>query len=956
MLLDSKKKVEEKDQTKAAKRLTYVDGLRGIAVSIFFAHQFAEYTFAKVYPDVLSEGTFQYILRNGQFALALLFLLSGRVTPLNFLRKFATSPSLLTTVPKSKQPLKKFTPLSAPANTYFDYIQSMWRRLLQLALPVFVVIIIQYKVCDDGLTDAADQAEQFLRSTTLRKPNWCLVGTEGIGAFLVDVFSNRNHKYVLDLGSNLWTIYIQMWGTMFAYILAMIAVYIPRRRPLFYTVVVFWTWYTYNFNMLFAVGVILADLDITGHYKRFSSSKYTKWYKCLAVEISLVILSVSILTSYVLANALDDFAMWVTVREGVIGFAREFPVAMYPSRWLPAVLVLLWLDLSPVTQWFVGSWIFRIVGKVSTGFYLMHMTLVFGLFPKMFLSLRETNNVWNTLIISFVVIYILLIPISYAFYYLVEKLGANVADFSFAYLFVKPSTHISKLPAKLFTSLSATIPHLPSIIAGFFKSKYASFKAIFERPKGNPTRPPHDYGIRENVLPEELHSTFWDYDLSDDKDAMRTERLLRFNSYLAPAHFVGILGVALTWFFLNPIGPYNPEQVLNFASLWRSIWLLSIPYVVITFIGFSTPRIAKTKAEMDKQPVLRQYVRNFYIAIVTQGSNEEAVRRGYEKMKPLARCHPSIRVVVLTDEPYSYPDLDNFVCPKAYRSEMGKAKHKARALDYFRKAAGLTQYDWVLHMDEESTIDAASLRRCFDFIRYSPHHFGQGVILYNAYSYWSNPFFTVADAIRVGDDLARFSLQYLIFQRPTFGAHGSFLMNNGLVENTVTWDFGTLAEDFEFSHKAWEMGFTCGAIHGIVREQSPSTIRDFLKQRRRWYMGIRDIQGLYYLPQMAVKLWSTGVFCLVATIINIPFSFLIDGSATPMWIAVLSSFCFAVFYWLYLWGLLFQELDSGTPWWKVIIRMLLGVVLQPFCSLAEAAAVVWAMASENVGKFEVIKK
>ena len=40
-------------------------------------------------------------------------------------------------------------------------------------------------------------------------------------------------------------------------------------------------------------------------------------------------------------------------------------------------------------------------------------------------------------------------------------------------------------------------------------------------------------------------------------------------------------------------------------------------------------------------------------------------------------------------------------------------------------------------------------------------------------------FFTVADAIRVSDDLARFHLQYTYFHRPIFGAHGSFLLTNG---------------------------------------------------------------------------------------------------------------------------------------------------------------------------------
>ncbi len=85
-----------------------------------------------------------------------------------------------------------------------------------------------------------------------------------------------------------------------------------------------------------------------------------------------------------------------------------------------------------------------------------------------------------------------------------------------------------------------------------------------------------------------------------------------------------------------------------------------------------------------------------------------------------------MRAIVLTDEPYYYPDLDNVMTPKAYKSPLGKAKHKAKALDYFRSSMGLTPYDWVLHMDEESTMDRESLRGCFDFIRYNTGILGRG--------------------------------------------------------------------------------------------------------------------------------------------------------------------------------------------------------------------------------------
>lgn len=104
-----------------------------------------------------------------------------------------------------------------------------------------------------------------------------------------------------------------------------------------------------------------------------------------------------------------------------------------------------------------------------------------------------------------------------------------------------------------------------------------------------------------------------------------------------------------------------------------------------------------------------------------------------------------------------------------------------------------------------------------------------------------------------------------------------------------------------------------------------------------------------------MNLWIVGVFTLAVTIINIPF-LLVDKSLTPLWVAVCADFCFVTFYWLYLWGLLFQELDYGQKWWRILIHIPCAVVIQPFASIAEGLSAIWAMSSVDFGKFEVIVK
>lgn len=68
-------------------------------------------------------------------------------------------------------------------------------------------------------------------------------------------------------------------------------------------------------------------------------------------------------------------------------------------------------------------------------------------------------------------------------------------------------------------------------------------------------------------------------------------------------------------------------------------------------------------------------------------------------MLHLEDVHPSVRVHVLTDEPYNYPDINCWSCPKNFTS--GKSKYKARALEWYRQTLKLTERDWILHLDEE---------------------------------------------------------------------------------------------------------------------------------------------------------------------------------------------------------------------------------------------------------------
>ncbi|TPX30990.1 hypothetical protein SmJEL517_g05577 [Synchytrium microbalum] len=395
---------------------------------------------------------------------------------------------------------------------------------------------------------------------------------------------------------------------------------------------------------------------------------------------------------------------------------------------------------------------------------------------------------------------------------------------------------------------------------------------------------------------------------------------------------------------------YLDDVLWNTGCYWKLAWLLPMPYTLICFFGltmpFRTPKFLYTRDNLKKRRL-----DNLYILTVTKGDNREAVYRSWNSHKHLERLHPCIRVHVLTDEPYFFDNINCYTCPKSFTT--ANSKYKARALEWYRVTMRYTEYDWILHLDEESVTDDETVRRILDFIWYeTDYHWGQGVILYNQYKYWTNWIFTVADAIRVGDDLSRFQLQYTYFHRPIFGCHGSFLLTNGLVENAVTWDLGSLTEDYQFSTHAWEKGFMCGKIPGLVREQSPLDLIGFLKQRRRWYVGIRRLPLV--LPKIWAFFWTLGILCLYGTLASIPLG-IIYNFGTPRWFGFLKDFTFVTFVYLYLLGIFIQDLDRKVNPVLLILRLPITFLIQFIASVMECAAVCYAILFPPAD-FDVIKK
>ncbi len=151
----------------------------------------------------------------------------------------------------------------------------------------------------------------------------------------------------------------------------------------------------------------------------------------------------------------------------------------------------------------------------------------------------------------------------------------------------------------------------------------------------------------------------------------------------------------------------------------------------------------------------------------------------------------------------------------------------------------------VLFMDVDSRVSGDFLLRAAKFFHDHPEFDAAQAILRAMEDDWSvvsaldryETHFAYTGVIRARDRLGLFV---------PLGGTGMFIKTAALRE-IGPWDEGCLAEDLEYAMRLWKGGKKVGVIPADVYIQSPNTIRNFVRQRRRWWGG-------------AIQILSRGVF------------------------------------------------------------------------------------------------
>jgi cellulose synthase/poly-beta-1,6-N-acetylglucosamine synthase-like glycosyltransferase len=228
---------------------------------------------------------------------------------------------------------------------------------------------------------------------------------------------------------------------------------------------------------------------------------------------------------------------------------------------------------------------------------------------------------------------------------------------------------------------------------------------------------------------------------------------------------------------------------------------------------------------------------------------------------------------VVTDVQEKFENCRTITVPAGYSCN---AIYKGRALQYAvelrRKENKNTDDIYVFHLDDESLITKQTLCSLLTYLEGKPAPISEGLIVYPIQEKEKIKVTNLLDTLR---PFCCFEcLDFMSRGRPAY-IHGSNLLVRSDFEEEVGWANGkTIAEDTLFAVKAKNMfGPKIFGWHGgVIEEKSPATLKDLIKQRKRWFYGL--IQNMKYFPtrdkisqSARAFIWSFGFVSALTSIL-----------------------------------------------------------------------------------------
>jgi beta-1,4-mannosyltransferase len=409
----------------------------------------------------------------------------------------------------------------------------------------------------------------------------------------------------------------------------------------------------------------------------------------------------------------------------------------------------------------------------------------------------------------------------------------------------------------------------------------------------------------------------------------------------------------------------------------KIFWLISLPYVIFNLAGLLLGPPKKPNPKPNLKLTGHYTLR---ISYCTKGDNCLSLRRSLQSVERAVQHELTlnqkniscgsflnkIEVEVITDKKIPrkvFPadlHVHEIVVPAGY-TPPNKTLFKARSIQYSLQVNKASENIFTLRLDEESCINYLTILGIIEFLQNKEKSqvIAQGEILYNSYQYANAISLTAADAIRSGDDLGRFRLQYL-FKQAYFGMHGSFVLIRSDVEKMIGYDHGpsvAITEDAYLAMQIIDHNYHFGWLNGNIFEQSPYTYKDFIKQRKRWFVGLKNVvkdRRIRWKNKIvlliSILLWSVSWVAFAVTLLNF-----VLPSETNIFVGMAGGFVFSVYVLIYIIGTYRNSHTKNLSPLAKAYLYLLTIICIPFSTLLEAVGVIEGILQPEK-RFEIINK
>ncbi len=307
---------------------------------------------------------------------------------------------------------------------------------------------------------------------------------------------------------------------------------------------------------------------------------------------------------------------------------------------------------------------------------------------------------------------------------------------------------------------------------------------------------------------------------------------------------------------------------------------------------------------------LPEYFDRFHVDVITEGDVDTGALQNW-----IGRCGRMAQPVRVIN------------VPSGYSTPLG-ARFKTRAnqfaMEVRREAGENTEGCYVYHLDDDTHIGRDTAASLAEFIELDGDRFlmAQGILTF-PHELTPSKFCRLADSVRPADDVTRFAFFTGVMGTPLGGLHGEHLVIRADIEDEIGWDFpDTVIEDAYFAIQfATKYPKRSTTLNSYSYGASPASVRDLVRQRRRWMEGLLHLafnRRLPLVPKLpllySIFTWTLAPFQFVGLALLISYLSGIDNTSPvspvflPLWALSLAGV-----FWFYLEGLKVNLSASDRP-------------------------------------------